>query len=443
MKSVQEPLPATEEGRLALAGRHAEAAWRQVGMRLRAVTPSGLAHLVLVIAAIVAILWVMAASWPAVLPFVIGAVIAYAVVPVVGALERFMPRVVAAFLTMAGVVLFVVLFLALVIPPIVRELYQIYRAIPSPDDIARYRAQLDQHISTLPGPTQDFINAEIETVSANLRANLDGYLSRPLGITTAAILRALRAASVFVGFLLIPTWLLAVLKDRRKVRHTIRRVVPAGMAEDFWAVVRICDRTLSAFVRGQLVLGLIVGALTWGGMAAMDIGHTGGIRYARYGAIMGMLAGILQLVPAIGPIVSIIIGVLIGLSISRKAAVLVLVVYLAVQIVVGRFIAPRFARRVADLHPAVLVACIVALSQFGILWTLVAAPLVAVARDLFRYTYGRLGDPPRPTGLLPGEEPAPERRAARTASGAAVPLVYRRGRASRLPRSGIAPDEVR
>src|SRR5262249_8390703 len=152
-----------------------------------------------------------------------------------------------------------------------RELYSVYQGIPSADDVTRYRTQLSQYISTLPEPTRNFVNSEIDMVTANLRANLNGYLSRLLGLTTSVILQVRRAVSVILGFLVVPTWLLAVLKDRRTMRRTVGRVVPAWMAPDFWAVARILDRTMSAFVRGQFVLGLIVGVLTWGTLAAFDI----------------------------------------------------------------------------------------------------------------------------------------------------------------------------
>ncbi len=33
--------------------------------------------------------------------------------------------------------------------------------------------------------------------------------------------------------------------------------------------------------------------------------------------------------------------------------------------------------------------------------TILAGPIVALARDLFRYVYGRFDDPPRPAGELP------------------------------------------
>jgi hypothetical protein len=53
------------------------------------------------------------------------------------------------------------------------------------------------------------------------------------------------------------------------------------------------------------------------------------------------------------------------------------------------------------MHPALLLLAIILFSQFGFIWVLLAAPIAVVLRDLFRYVYGRVSDPPRPAGLLP------------------------------------------
>ena len=66
--------------------------------------------------------------------------------------------------------------------------------------------------------------------------------------------------------------------------------------------------------------------------------------------------------------------------------------------------AGHVADRYVDIHPAIFVIVLVLLSQFGFLWVLIAAPLSIVLRDLFRYVYGRLSDPPAPAGIAPGEK---------------------------------------
>jgi predicted PurR-regulated permease PerM len=66
-------------------------------------------------------------------------------------------------------------------------------------------------------------------------------------------------------------------------------------------------------------------------------------------------------------------------------------------------IAPRIQARGPDMHPAVLVVAMVLFSGFGFVWVLLAAPIAIASRDLFRYVYGRVSEPPRPAGVLPGE----------------------------------------
>ena len=66
---------------------------------------------------------------------------------------------------------------------------------------------------------------------------------------------------------------------------------------------------------------------------------------------------------------------------------------------------------------------VIAIGQLGPGWLLLSAPIVAFATDVIRYAHGRLSEPPRPAGLLPGSEsPEPQAAAAR----ARVPAVYRR-----------------
>ena len=45
------------------------------------------------------------------------------------------------------------------------------------------------------------------------------------------------------------------------------------------------------------------------------------------------------------------------------------------------------------------------IGQFGLIWLLLAAPIVAISVDLVRYIHGRLSEPPRPAGVLPGRPP--------------------------------------
>ena len=116
---------------------------------------------------------------------------------------------------------------------------------------------------------------------------------------------------------------------------------------------------------------------------------------------------------------------LLALTVSPQASVAVLGLYVAIQFAVASFVAPLIEGRYVDIHPALFVVVLVLLSQFGFLWVVVAAPLSVAIRDLFRYAYGRLSEPPRPAGLLPGV-PLPVSSTVRRVS----PEVSSRGRSS-------------
>ena len=157
-----------------------------------------------------------------------------------------------------------------------------------------------------------------------------------------------------------------------------------------------------------------------------------------YPLVLAVVAALFQLVPQLGPLVSAVLGALVGFSASPGTGLAVLGMYYLVQRLVGAFVGSRVERRVSDLHPAILVLVIVALSQLGWQWIFLAAPVTAVARDLWRYAFGRLGDPPRPAGALPGAPGRPGPAGAAGARGARgvpaprpLPLVYRRTQETR------------
>jgi predicted PurR-regulated permease PerM len=203
--------------------------------------------------------------------------------------------------------------------------------------------------------------------------------------------------------------------------------LPNWLEADFWAVARILDRALGGFIRGQVLIAFVVGGLTFLGLRLLE---RLGWPDMRYEVLLAIFAGLLQLIPTFGVVLNLGLGTLAGLSHSSEMALAVLLVYLAVHWLVGAFITPRLTRRVVAIHPAVLVLVLVALGQLGIFWVLLAAPVAAIARDLFRYAYGRFGEPARPPGLLPSgpvlplPDPLPA-TATETAAARRVPLAYR------------------
>jgi hypothetical protein len=97
---------------------------------------------------------------------------------------------------------------------------------------------------------------------------------------------------------------------------------------------------------------------------------------------------------------------------------------------INRLLGRRIENRLIQIHPAILLVVIVALSELGFVWILVAAPVISILTNLFRYVYGRLSDPPVPAGVLPGQ-PVPESQTNPETSPSPIPRVYQRSRMAR------------
>jgi predicted PurR-regulated permease PerM len=145
-----------------------------------------------------------------------------------------------------------------------------------------------------------------------------------------------------------------------------------------------------------------------------------GIATFRYEVTASVLLGGLQLIPELGYVLGF-FPILLVLAIAGPIpALAVLAIYLVANRIGSDLVETRVSRGVLDVHPGLLIPAIVVLSQFGVLWLLAAAPIVAILRDVTRYLAGRLGDPPAPANVLPGERPP-----ITAAAGRRVPSVYK------------------
>jgi len=382
-------------------------AWRRLGMRLRSITPAALARLLLVSGVLAVLAWVLSQSVAPLVPFLIGLALAYITAPLVEGLDRVMPRGLAVLLVMIGEILFLLLVVAVLVVPLARELMQLVQALPNAEQLRRFFEDLAAYLRTLPQSSQDFVADGLRQAAVQVRDNLATYVQRVMDLGIGTLFSLIKTFSFAVGLLVLPTWLYAVMADQKKARHALDSVLPDWAKADVWAVVRIVDRTLSAALQGLVLQGIAVGLTTYLGLAVLE---EVGLLAIKYKLLAAVLAGLMELIPDIGPFLWALPAGAIGFASSREMGLALLGTYLLGRWLVHRLLVARFKERVeSGIHPAFLVVAIVALSQFGVVWLFLAAPVVVIVRDLFRYVYGRVSEPPRPAGLLPGEPlPVPQ-----------------------------------
>lgn len=138
---------------------------------------------------------------------------------------------------------------------------------------------------------------------------------------------------------------------------------------------------LGGWIRGQIVLCLIIGAAVYVGLFALSI---------PYAIPLAIIGGVLEAVPNIGPTVSMIPAAIVGFTISPLHGGIVVLLYFAIQQLENYLIVPFVMRKAVGLNPLVtLVSLMIGLKLGGPIGAVLAVPTVLIGQILFPYFYNR------------------------------------------------------
>ncbi len=345
-------------------------------------------------------LFVQAGS--ALTPFIFGVVIAYLVLPIVNRLSTIVPRWGAILLVyLVGIALLVLSFTFL-IPPLLEQTRNAFVQIRLPSLLeleAQALAFFELYSQYIPPEFQREIETTLSNVLNTIQNNLTSLVQQGGGFLFTQVQQVFNTLAFLFGFIIVPFWLFYVLYDQQAGLDGLNRLIHPAARSDFWAILTITDRIFSNYIRGQLFLGFVVGLASFVGLTALNMFGF----QIPYTLLLAVIAGFTELIPLVGPVLGAIPAVIVALlSDSPTAALAVLALYVAIQQLEAHLLIPRIIGESVGIHPAVLMVVLVIAGQSaGLLGVILAAPLAAVARDIFRYIYGRLGDPPLPAGQLP------------------------------------------
>ena len=366
----------------------------------------GVARTALVSGAVYGLWWLLWQARSGLTPFIFGLVLAYLFQPFVSRFAHRMPRWTAIVLVYVLVLALVITFFAFLVPPLAEQLGQLIGAMPDLPTLQGWANALikeyDQLLANLPETMRVQVQQTVASIVSQavntLRTNFITYLQGLGTFALDSVLSVANTVSFLLGFFLIPFWLFYVLLDQQIGRDRLDQMLPRWLRADFWSVVAIVDYDFSGYLRGQLLLGLVVGGSVGLGLATLNLL---GI-HVPYVLLLTVFAGITELIPIIGPIIGSIPAIILGFIDSPTNGIAVLLMYLAIQQLENNFLVPRIVGDSVGLHPSILMVLLVACSTvFGVTGAILSAPLGAVSRDVFTYLYGRLSEPPQPAGLMP------------------------------------------
>jgi len=343
----------------------------------------------LAVAAVAA--WLLSHVTRALLTLILGAVIAYALTPMVRVFSRFTPRVVAvamAYLIGAGLVFGLIGLVA------VTASGQVHRLLTSlPSDTGRLNAIQPEVMGFLRpwGLTQSQLNSTETALVHSLQASgaqLAGGAPGALVTTASTILDV-------ILILILSIYLTA---NGPAIGRWLRREAPAGdHRRRVTNLVLIVNQVVGGYVRGTLTMALLVGTLVGVGMAVMGV---------HYAVLLGVLAFFMEFVPILGVLISGVLCVSIALFQGLVLALVVLGYFVVVHVIEGDVVGPRVMGRAIGIHPAVaLVALVAGTELFGIWGALFGAPLAgllqAIATVIWTEYKGTAAAAPPPVEVNP------------------------------------------
>lgn len=136
--------------------------------------------------------------------------------------------------------------------------------------------------------------------------------------------------------------------ERRNIRDFFYRAVGGDAARYFRTKEAPVVNVLSAWIRGQMLLGLSIFALTLTGLFALE--WVFGIRLESRFAL-ALIAGITEFVPYLGPVLALLPALALALGMSPAAVIAVLALYLVIQQLENNVLVPWLMSKSLDLSP--------------------------------------------------------------------------------------------
>ena len=344
---------------------------------------------VLVAALLLLMLSVVATAWTALLPFFLGSVLAYILLPAVDFLDRRAPRFLKLVRWSRPLAILVVYVIAIGLfagtlayfVPAVRSQGQVFVEEVLPNYFVRVQAILTYDFGSLlaqiPPEIQTTVNASLDRAVTTLLV----AIQRGIEVTINTVSQTI---SFIIGMVIIPFWLFYILNDQAKLRAGISNLIPEHSREDVSCIITLVDDLLSAYIRGQLLLCLLVGLMATSALLILRV---------DLAVLLGTFAGVFEIIPILGPYLGAIPAVLIALLKRPILALWVALAFFLIQQMENILLVPRIAGRAVRFHPAVVMIIVVVGSQVaGLLGILVAVPVAAVTRDIFKYLYLRTSE---------------------------------------------------
>lgn len=307
-----------------------------------------------------------------------GAALAFVLLPLVKLLSRRMKRSAAILASYAIVSVALIGVVVMLVPVLAGQAQALMRSLPGMGaSIGALTGRLSEALDgawaadgALPGATlTQQLGARLEELPGQIVGALGGLLSGTATMVSSVADGVGRfSLMVILGYYF--------LKDRERMLMQLELMLPSTARARVIAACGAIQRELSGYVRGQLLISAIVGAITAAGLAILRVPSF---------LVLGLIMAAFNLIPYFGAILGAIPIVLLTLSMGWLKVLEVAIMLFVAQQVENMVIAPRVTGRTTGLHPVVVILSLTAGGYLGgVMGMVFAIPGAIVARGVLR-----------------------------------------------------------
>ncbi|MEH7272573.1 AI-2E family transporter [Neobacillus vireti] len=297
------------------------------------------------------------------LPFFIGGFITYLLHPIVEKLnEKGLHR---------GLAIFLIYFLFFGgigfgiykgIPAFISQVRDLAESAPIlAEQYRNWIKELQTHTREWPDGLQEQINEGIM-----------GFERRLESLLTVIVDSLLNFLNFAFAIMIIPFIAFYMLKDFTVIKRAVWYLTPKSWRRKGTRFLRDIDESLGSYIRGQLLVCLIIGGLSsllfW-------------IFHLKYPLLLGLIIGVTNVIPYFGPVIGAVPAVIIAATSSVKLVIITIVIVFGLQFLEGNILSPYIVGKSLHMHPLMIMVALTAGGEIGgILGMILAVPVLVVLK---------------------------------------------------------------
>jgi predicted PurR-regulated permease PerM len=315
----------------------------------------------------------------AIIPLILAIAIAYLLTPIVILLQKKMRRVFAVTITyiiFTGIIFTIFFF---IIPIIIDQFRTFIDKFPAYiENLTKIINDFLQN-SVLIKNTENLIGKEIipKDVSSITKYLISRINLEEIDIFQRATTVGMLVFNTVLYLIVGPLLGIYILNYTDKIKTTFIKIIPKRFKNQTTIILERINKVAGRYVRGQILVSLIVGILCTIVLLVLKV---------DFAILLGSIAGLLNMIPLLGPIIGAIPAALTALFISPLKALLVILLFIAVQQIDNYIISPNIMKYQVGVHPGIIIFSLMAGGAlFGIWGLLIAVPTVAILQEILRY----------------------------------------------------------